>query len=106
MVVANLKGVSSMKLHRDLGITQRSAWFMLHRIRKAMDNGGQAFPFSGAFEVDEMSVGGLEKNKYASKRQQQGRGTVGKTPTKWPPPARRRDRTRSRSHRRLWGSAS
>jgi hypothetical protein len=38
-VLTNLKGVSTMRLHRDLGISQPSAWFLAHRIRKAMDNG-------------------------------------------------------------------
>lgn len=38
LIATNLKGVSSMKLHRDLGITQKSAWFMLHRIRKAYES--------------------------------------------------------------------
>ena len=75
-VTTNLKGVSSMKLHRDLGITQRSAWFLAHRIREAWkDHGAQ---FAGPVEVDETFIGGKEKNKHAHKKIKAGRGTVGK----------------------------
>ena len=60
-VTTNLKGVSSMKLHRDLGITQRSAWFPAHRLREAWkDHGSQ---FSGPVEADETYIGGKEKKK-------------------------------------------
>ena len=72
----NLKGVSSMKLHRDLGITQKSAWYMLHRIRAAFSDGKQLF--EGVVEVDENFMGGLESGKHESKKQKSGRGGVGK----------------------------
>lgn len=77
LMSTNLKGVSSMKLHRDLGITQKSAWFMLHRIREAWDDAQG--PFDGEVEVDESFFGGKEGNKHASKKLRAGRGTVGKT---------------------------
>ncbi len=74
----NLKGVSSMKLHRDLGITQKSAWYMSHRIRSMW--GEPEEKFIGPVEADETYLGGKEGNKHASKKLRQGRGTVGKTP--------------------------
>ena len=74
--VSSLKGVSSMKLHRELGITQKAAWHMNHRIREAFEIQAK---FEGEAEFDEMYAGGKSKNMHASKRNFQGRGTVGKT---------------------------
>ena len=78
LVSTNLKGVSSMKLHRDLGITQKSAWYLAHRLRKAFEpNNG---PFAGPVEADETYVGGKRKNMPKAKRNKlKGRGSVGKT---------------------------
>ena len=76
----NLKGVSSMKLHRDIRVSQKTAWFMLHRIREAWKP-ERRDRFEGPVEIDETFVGGKAKNMHAHKREQviKGRGTVGKT---------------------------
>jgi transposase-like protein len=74
--MTSLKGVSSMKLHRDLNISQPAAWFMLHRIREAFTD--VTASFEGPVEVDETYVGGLERNKHESKKLKAGRGPVGK----------------------------
>src|SRR5437870_10009767 len=70
------KGISSVQLAKHVGVTQKTAWFMDHRIRKAMkQNKGQLF---GKVEADETFIGGLEKNKHRSNRVHAGTGGVGK----------------------------
>ena len=73
----NLKGVSSLKLSRDLDITQKSAWYMGHRIRESWN--AAADQFAGPVEADETYIGGKEGNKHASKKLHAGGGAVGKT---------------------------
>ena len=81
LMMTNLKGVSSMKVHRELGITQKSAWHMMHRIRNSMDVvPPNTFQFSGEVEVDETYIGGKEGNRHSSKKLRLGRGPVGKKP--------------------------
>ncbi|MCY4571973.1 MAG: IS1595 family transposase [Gemmatimonadetes bacterium] len=80
--MTSLKGVSSMKLHRDLGISQKSAWFMLHRIREAWSWDARKDAFLGPVEADETYFGGKRKNMSNAKRKEladTGRGPVGKT---------------------------
>ena len=81
LVSTNLKGVSSMKLHRDLGVTQKTAWFLSMRIRKALSRDNDAGTlFSGPVEVDETYMGGKRRNMSNAKRKGlTGRGAVGKT---------------------------
>ena len=74
----SLKGISSMKMHRDIGVTQKTAWFMLQRIREACFN-KRSEAFEGPVEVDETYFGGREGNKHAKKKQRLGRGGVGKS---------------------------
>ena len=81
LVTTNLKGVSSMKLHRDLDITQKSAWHLAHRLRKALTkrNNGS---FCGPVEVDETYFGGQRRNMSIARRRAlagTGPGAVGKT---------------------------
>ena len=76
--MTNLKGISSMKLHRDIGIGQDTAWHLLQRIRKAFEENDDNL-FGGPVEVDETYVGGREANKHASRKLHAGRGPVGKT---------------------------
>ena len=77
-MTVNIKVVSSMKLCRDLGVTQKTAWHLAHRIREAWDD--VQVQFAGPVEADETYVGGREGNKHANRRLRAGRGTVGKSP--------------------------
>ena len=78
LFTTNIKGVSSMKLHRELGISQKAAWFMLHRLRLAFD--AETGPFTRPVEVDETHIGGKRKNKPLAKRKElKGRGAVDMT---------------------------
>jgi hypothetical protein len=76
---ANAKdSISSYEVARSIGITQKSAWFMQHRIRLAMQNGNFFRKLTGEAEVDETFIGGKARNMHAGKRKAKGRGAVGK----------------------------
>lgn len=76
-LITNAKnGISSCEIHRALGITQKSAWFLLHRIRLAMQD-GTFEKLSGEVEVDETYIGGLARNMHRDKRAAKITGTGG-----------------------------
>ena len=75
LLTTNIKGVSSTRLRRELGITQKSAWHLAHRIR---ENFQDYEWMEGPVEIDEAYFGGKERNKHESEKMKSGRGAVGK----------------------------
>ena len=77
LLVTARKGISSLQLSKEIGITQKSAWFVLHRLREAC--GSDLKKLRGIVEIDETYVGGIEANKHEHKKLKAGRGAVGKS---------------------------
>ena len=76
MMTVGIKGTSSMRLHRDLKMTQSTAWHLMQRIRQSFVDTGN--PLTGPVEVDETFIGGKEANRHASKKSLGGRWLAGK----------------------------
>src|SRR3954451_15016145 len=77
LIISCKNGISSYEIHRGLKVTQKTAWFMLHRIRLAMQEGGFG-KLSGEVEVDETFIGGKARNMHKAKRERVITGTGGK----------------------------
>jgi transposase-like protein len=82
LVASNRNGISSWELHRAIGITQKSAWFLLHRVRLAMQDEGFGGKLGGEVEVDETFIGGKARNMHKDRKrraQKEGGRNAGKT---------------------------
>lgn len=78
LLVTARKGISSLQLAKEIGITQKSAWFVLHRLREACSTPEVIAKLKGIVELDECFIGGKEANKHEHKKLRAGRGPVGK----------------------------
>lgn len=78
LITSHKKGIASTQLAKDLGVTQKTAWFMLHRLRYAIKTQSFNRPLAGEIEADETFIGGKEKNKHAWQRTGGKQGGAGK----------------------------
>ncbi len=76
LMTTSRKGISSVQMAKEIGVTQKTAWFLDHRIREAYKQNGDLL--GPVVEIDETYIGGLEKNKHAKKKIHAGRGGIGK----------------------------
>jgi transposase-like protein len=79
LLVTARKGISSLQLAKQIGISQHAAWFMLQRLREACSSPDNIDKLKGIIEIDEAFFGGKEANKHKNKKLNAGRGSVGKT---------------------------
>lgn len=69
MMASSKNGVAAYEVHRTLGVTNKTAWFLLHRIREAMKRGELAESMKGTIVADETFIGGKPKNRHRSRRE-------------------------------------
>jgi transposase-like protein len=79
LITSHKKGISSLQLGKDLGVTQKTAWFMLHRVRHTFGLGTSEEKLGGNCEADETFIGGKEANKHKHKRTENTQGRSVKT---------------------------